>query len=819
MYHPITIHLSRLLRLPPSTLLSTLRVHEHSLCYSSRVYCLVPILDVVINAFLSRNLHHRNMTTSRAALVVAPPLARALPSRATARRLRAPVRASATAADREARSTTHRSRPPAVRARLQRAEELLRSVRAAQHARTSTASVTRGAPANTRTAIERMPPRPLPAAASAARQEELAARAAKSADAGPRYDASAAAELFRGRGLYVRRRQLQIAVPLTAFVARVALDIRLGREEKLRRQRAKEFLDIVSSLGPAIIKGGQAVSSRPDLLPPEYLDELQKLQDRLPPFSNEIAFAQIERELGKPVDEIFEYIDPTPVAAASIGQVYRARLRGTREEVAVKVQRPDCERVIALDIYILRNLSGTLNRLLRLIGRDVDLQKIIEEFGKLIYEEIDYITEARNGERFMELYGDLPDVEVPRVYWRYTKRTVLTMQWMDGERLTSPKLSRERSEQLVRAMVQCSLQQMLENGYFHADTHLGNLLATDTGTLCYLDFGMMSEVEPGQRYGIIEAVVHMVNRDFDALANLYVRLGFLPADIDLTPIVAALNDALPDVLGASVGELNFKSVIDKLGSVMYKYPFNLPPYYTAIIRCLGVLEGVAIQVDPNFKILRESYPYIASRLLTDPAPELQQALQCLLFDGDRPRWNRLESLLESAAAAGGGDYDVSQAAEQLIAFVLSPQGKQIRYNLADELTAEVDALSADVTQYYVSAAARAGAAAGVRLPRALAALPPPTTTPTMLNAERVARILSRSPGFSASKMRPLVFRLLREPEGQRIGLEVAVSLAERFASRAVRATFGLPPLEDQRPPRGVVVQESASTAATTDVAA
>lgn len=564
----------------------------------------------------------------------------------------------------------------------------------------------------------------------------------------------------------------------------------MAREEENRPKRAKEFLDIVSSLGPAIIKGGQAVASRPDLLPKEYLDELQKLQDRLPPFENDVAFRLIEEELGKPVDEIFQSIDPTPVAAASIGQVYSAVLKGTGERVAVKVQRPDCEQIIALDIYILRNLSGTMNSILRFTGRDIDLQSIIEEFGKLIYEEIDYLSEARNAERFLELYGDLPGVDVPRIFWRYTKRRVITMEWMEGSRLTSDSLTKERSEELVRAMVQCSLRQMLENGYFHADTHLGNLLATPNGNLCYLDFGMMSEVEPAQRYGIIEAVVHMVNRDFEALANLYVRLGFLPPDTNLDPIIEALNSALPDVLGASVGELNFKSVIDKLGSVMYQYPFRLPPYYTAIIRCLGVLEGVAIQVDPNFKILNESYPYIASRLLTDPAPELQDALQCLLFDEGRPRWNRLESLLDSASSAG--DYDVSLAAEQLFSFLLSPQGKLARYNLADEITAELDMLGVDLTTYYVSMAVQAGRTFGIRLPSALNGMPPPKRTASMNNLHRISEILSKSKGFNPAKITPLMRRVLREPESQRIGLEVAVSLAERVTSRAIRLAFGLP---------------------------
>ncbi|CAN8076900.1 unnamed protein product [Agarophyton chilense] len=684
----------------------------------------------------------------------------------------------------QALSTNERAN--AVQVRLQRAEQLLEQAR--QQSKQTAPSTSPPPPRLTpevRTVLPGVPP-----ADSTEILEEQAARAAKSADAGPRYDPESAIQYFRSRSLYVRKRQLQIAVPLTSFVSRVALDFQLGTEEQNRSKRAKEFLKIVSSLGPAIIKGGQAVSSRPDLLPKEYLDELQKLQDRLPPFENETAFRLIEEEFGKPVDEIFEAIDPTPVAAASIGQVYSATLKNTGERVAVKVQRPDCEQIIALDIYILRNLCGTLSNILKLTGRDIDLQSIVEEFGKLIYEEIDYLSEARNAERFLELYGDLPGVDVPKIYWRYTKRRVITMQWMDGIRLNSDKLTRARSEELVRAMVQCSLRQMLENGYFHADTHLGNLLATPTGNLCYLDFGMMSEVEPAQRYGIIEAVVHMVNRDFDALANLYVRLGFLPPETDLEPIIGALNQALPDVLGASVGELNFKSVIDKLGSVMYQYPFRLPAYYTAIIRCLGVLEGVAIQVDPNFKILNESYPYIASRLLTDPAPELQDALQSLLFDNGYPRWNRLESLLESASSAG--DYDLSIAVEQLFAFLLSPRGKLARYNLADEVTEELDALGVDIAKYYFGVAAQAGVAAGLRLPMFMRAVPPPKRTRTMENAERMALIIRRSKGFSPSKLSPIMGKLLREPESQRLGLEVAVSLAERITSRAVRFAFGLP---------------------------
>jgi len=623
----------------------------------------------------------------------------------------------------------------------------------------------------------------------AADLEERAAKGAMIAAPGPRYDPAAAEVFFRGKGFLVARRQARIAVPLAAFVAKVIVDLQMGAEAERRPQRAKEFLDIIAKLGPAFIKAGQALSSRPDLLPAEYLLELQKLQDRLPPFPNDVAFALVEEELGRPLSEVYAKVDPVPVAAASIGQVYKGVLRGTGEPVAIKVQRPDCEQTIATDMYILRNLSGLFTRLFKLIKRDVDLQSVISEFGKLIYEEIDYLSEARNAERFLALYGDVPDVSAPKIFWRFSNRRVLTMQWVDGVRLTSEQLA--DNSHLVQTLVQCSLRQMLENGFFHADPHGGNLLATPSGRLCYLDFGMMSEVGQAQRYGIILAVVHMVNRDFEALSALYIRLGFLPPDTDLSPIVAALEDALPDVLGASVGELNFKSVINKLGSVMYQFPFSLPPYYTAILRCLGVLEGLAIQVDPNFKILNEAYPYIASRLLTDPAPELQEALQYLLFKDGRPRWNRLESLLDSAT--GAGDYDVSLAAEQLVDFLLSPKGAVIRANLASDVVAELDALSADTSSYYLATSARTVAAAGLWVPPGLLrSLPPPVTTPAMNRAAKVWAILSRSRGSNAGKLAPVVRRVVTQPEGQRVTADVALSLAQKASSRLIRFAFGLP---------------------------
>ena len=192
----------------------------------------------------------------------------------------------------------------------------------------------------------------------------------------------------------------------------------------------------------------------------------------------------------------------------------------------------------------------------------------------------------------------------------------------------------------------------------------------------------------------------MVNRDFAALAKLYQELGFIPADEDITPVVQALNNALPDVLNASVTELNIKSVVERLGDVFYMYPFSLPPFYVAIIRCLGVLEGVALQVDGSFAIIQDAYPYIASRLLTDPSPRLQAALYSLIFRNGELQWNYLEGLLEKASKSSDSDMNaLVSAVEQLADYLLSPEGEPALNSLKLQLVEELDELGAESASY------------------------------------------------------------------------------------------------------------------------
>jgi predicted unusual protein kinase regulating ubiquinone biosynthesis (AarF/ABC1/UbiB family) len=526
------------------------------------------------------------------------------------------------------------------------------------------------------------------------------------------------------------------------------------------------------------IKVGQALSTRPDLVPPDYLEELTRLQDQLPPFDNAVAYRFIEEELGDSPDMIYAELTESPIAAASLGQVYRGRLK-TGEEVAVKVQRPGLAQSIALDTYILRGLAALAMRLVKRIRSD--LVGIMDEFAARIFEEMDYNQEGRNAERFAKLYGHMQDVYVPKIYWQYTGRRVLTMEWITGTKLTQPEAIRAQGVDagyLIEVGVQCSLRQLLENGFFHADPHPGNLLATPDGKLAYLDFGMMSEVKPAQRYGLIEAIVHLVNRDFEGLARDYVNLEFLTPDTDLTPIIPAFATVFNDALGTSVAEINIKSITDQLSALMYEFPFRVPAYYALIIRSLVTLEGIAINVDPDFKVLSKAYPYVAKRLLTDPAPELRASLKDLLFKDDSFRWNRLENLLRNARSSS--EYDLSTVVDQTFDYLFSERGDLIRHQIVDEVVKGVDSMSSNAfNSFRYNLAERIG----LTVNRTTI---PTESQQTLEHLKRIWGILQETQGFDATKLLPAIPKLLFKPEAHQMGQQIAEGLAQRAIARFIR---------------------------------
>ncbi len=594
-----------------------------------------------------------------------------------------------------------------------------------------------------------------------------------------RYDPIAIAQYYSKRPLQVLMRGIRIVWSFLLFALRLWWDKKTGNSKKNQGKQAIQLREMLTQLGPAFIKIGQALSTRPDLVPPVYLEELTKLQDQLPAFANEIAYRFIEEELGDRPENIYAELSPNPVAAASLGQVYKGKLK-TGETVAVKVQRPGLKESMGLDIYILRQLALWLVSTFKNRVKS-DLVGIMDEFGARIYEEMDYTQEGRNAEKFRELYGHLKDIYVPKIYWEYTGREVLTMEWVEGTKLT--KLAELRQQgidptHLIEVGVNCSLRQLLEHGFFHADPHPGNLLATTDGKLAYLDFGMMSQVKPHQRYGLIEAVVHLVNRDFEGLAKDYVKLEFLTEDTDLTPIIPALAGVFGNALGSSVAELNFKSITDQLSEVMYEYPFRVPAYYALIIRSLVTLEGIAINVDPEFKVLSKAYPYVAKRLLTDSAPELRSSLRDLLFKEGSFRWNRLENLLKNAK--NSDDYDLSQNLNQALEFLFSERGDFIRDYLVDEIVKSVDMLSQNA---FYNARSVIGEWFG------LTQTQPPVTAADQENLARIQRILQMlqdTPGFEPMKLVQIIPEVLMKPEVQRLGQQVASNLAQRALARLIR---------------------------------
>lgn len=500
-----------------------------------------------------------------------------------------------------------------------------------------------------------------------------------------RYDWRVIAAYYRWRPLVIIWRSLTVAWMLGVFALKLGLDHALGRTVVNQDRRAVRLRQILTRLGPTFIKVGQALSTRPDLIKPSFLDELIKLQDQLPPFSTDIARQIIYRDLERTPEEIYSYFSLEPVAAASLGQVYKARLY-SGEEVAVKVQRPNLMPIICRDLYIMRWAAGWIAPWLPLnLGHDLTL--IVDEFGMKLFEEVDYLNEGHNAERFAANFSDEPLVKVPTIYWRYTSAHVLTMEWINGFKLTDTERVKQAglaTNDLVEIGVSSGLRQLLEFGFFHADPHPGNLFAMPDGRMAYIDFGMTDQLDLETKETLVNSVVHLINRDYIDLANDFVKLGFLTPDVDIRPIVPALETVFADAIGASVGEFNFKSVTDKFSEVMYEYPFRVPAKFALIIRSLVTQEGLALSLDPNFKILEIAYPYVARRLLSAETASLRSRLIEVLFKDGRFQWQRLENLL--LIARSDQSFDIIPAAGMGLQFLASDEGRYLRRQILLALT-------------------------------------------------------------------------------------------------------------------------------------
>ena len=388
------------------------------------------------------------------------------------------------------------------------------------------------------------------------------------------------------------------------------------KEARLVKQAAWLCQSLIS-LGPTFIKIGQALGTRADLLPLPYVTELATLQDQVPAFSTADAFARIESELGRSLHECYPEIDSEPIASASLGQVYRARL-ATGEEVAVKVQRPNLTEAISIDVAILYRLVKLTNRFFPKANENADWEGMLHEFHATIFDELDYIKEGRNADRFRYNFKTWRAVRVPKIYWSHTSTRVLTLDFIRGTKVVDLEGLRARRISPVkvnRLLIRTYLKQLLDDGFFHADPHPGNLLVMDSGHLAFFDFGMVGRIPPKLQSQMIDAFFHVVSKDVHGLGQDIIDLDFLKPGVDPETVRPVVERLFHSYLSLKLGDVNFKELTYDLAEVIYEYPFRLPANFTYVMRALMTLEGIAILTDPGFSFFETAKPYAKEFML------------------------------------------------------------------------------------------------------------------------------------------------------------------------------------------------------------
>ena len=464
-----------------------------------------------------------------------------------------------------------------------------------------------------------------------------------------------------------------------------------GRRETVedrQQRRAEWLLGRLIWLGPAFVKVGQSLATRPDLLPLTYIQVLSTLHDRLPPFANQIAFACIEEQLGWKPETLFAQFDPEPFAAASLGQVYRA-VTFEGDVVAVKVQRPDLVHVISLDLALVRRLAQFIERYPRL-SRGQPWVDLVDEFGTKLFEELDYVHEAHLTKQFRADIEDMPFVYAPRVYWEFTSRHVLTTEYIQGIKVTE-KAELEAAEvnihRLLSQGVRANLKQLFEHGLFHADPHPGNLLVLpDDGTLVFIDFGMMGIVSDDEKERIIEIFVDVINRRPENLKENLIALGFLRSDARWDELVPLANSLFKSIFGSADRRHTFQDTTNSFAPLLYEYELRIPVNFAYITRAIMTLEGVSLQLDPDFDIWAVSAPYAARMMLTIPNARLRQRLlDELLTDGGGLDWQRLQDLAALAAHDTAFHLETEGLVEPALDMLLAPEGSALRRALITDL--------------------------------------------------------------------------------------------------------------------------------------
>jgi predicted unusual protein kinase regulating ubiquinone biosynthesis (AarF/ABC1/UbiB family) len=386
----------------------------------------------------------------------------------------------------------------------------------------------------------------------------------------------------------------------------------ITEEKQAKRRRAiaiwirETFLD----LGPTFIKLGQLFSTRADLFPAEYVEELTKLQDKVPAFSYGQVESTIFKDFGRTIPDLYKSFDPIPLAAASLGQVHRAQLH-SGEEVVVKVQRPGLKKLFTIDLSILKGIAQYFQRHPKW-GKGRDWLGIYGECCKILWEEVEYLNEGRNADTFRRNFRKEDWVRVPRVYWRYSSPKVLTLEYLPGikishyEALEAAGLDRKVLAQLgARAY----LHQLLNDGFFHADPHPGNLAVSPEGTLIFYDFGMMGQIQLVTREKLLKTFFGIAQKDGAQVMESLIDLGALAPTGDMGAVRRSIQYMLDNFMDQPFENQSVSSISDDLYEIAYDQPFRFPATFTFVMRAFSTLEGVGKGLDPDFNFMEVAKPF------------------------------------------------------------------------------------------------------------------------------------------------------------------------------------------------------------------
>ncbi|NTZ17553.1 2-polyprenylphenol 6-hydroxylase [Paenibacillus sp. JMULE4] len=424
---------------------------------------------------------------------------------------------------------------------------------------------------------------------------------------------------YRDIAIALIRHGFGIVVEEIGFAQFLSLPQRMFFEPKKKDPKSvgERIRLVLQELGPTFVKLGQIASTRPDLLPEEIIRELEKLQDRVPPFSFQEVRGIIQEELADEPDNIFQHFEDTPLAAASIGQVHQAVLR-SGEKVAVKVQRPNIASVIETDLEILQDLAALAEHRLEWAAR-YQIRIMVDEFSKSLRAELDYTMESRNAEKIAKQFGNDPAIYVPKVFLEYSAKKVLTMEYVDGVKLNEPDKLKQygyNPKNLAERLAKAIFHQIFNNGFFHGDPHPGNVLVLPGEVIAFIDFGMVGRLSPEMKYHFSSLVIALMRQSTDGVIKAILRMGLVPDDVNMAQLRGDVEQLREKYYGVPLSQISLGEAVNDLFRTAFRHSIRIPPDLTLLGKTLLTVEGVVEKLDPAFRIFDIAEP-IGRQLLKE----------------------------------------------------------------------------------------------------------------------------------------------------------------------------------------------------------